>query len=147
MWAEPTTAGATLTFDADPLTEEQLVAGPIAATMYARSTTKNLNLIATLYDVPPSGTPVIFVNPAVYAVAAGNHLRLVLSTQAPASKCESLLSALGIVLPCLPTDPQKASMRSPRRVATRSNRSSGAVPACGAREGSRLRRLMHAHPE
>jgi predicted acyl esterase len=159
QWADPTTSGATLTFDADPVTSEQLLAGPISATIYAKSSTKNLNLIPTLYDVPTTGDPVaiatgslvgslrainqktswydangvmvrpdhpyltdkitapnalqrydIFVNPAVYSLLPGHHLRLVLSTQPPSTECQSLLSALGIVLPCLPTTPQKEAL-------------------------------------
>ncbi len=54
-WGQPTTSGTSLTFDAAPLTADELIAGPIAATIYARSSARNTELIATLFDVAPSG--------------------------------------------------------------------------------------------
>ena len=44
-----------MTFDAEPLDTDQVVAGPVGATIYAKSSTRNLNLIATLNDVSPDG--------------------------------------------------------------------------------------------
>ena len=52
----PGHAGTTVTFDAAPLDADQVVAGPVGATLYAKSSTRNLNLIATLNDVAPDGT-------------------------------------------------------------------------------------------
>ena len=159
QWGEPSTAGTTLSFDAAPLTKDQVVAGPVAATLYAKSSNRNLNLIATLNDVGSDGTVTeiatgnlvgslrainkkntwvdkdgatihpdhpyraddyaapnslqrydIQLTPSVFAVPAGHHLQLVVSTQPPASKCASLLSALTIPLPCIPSTPQKESL-------------------------------------
>jgi predicted acyl esterase len=57
-WGDPTAPGTTLTFDAPPLTRTQVVAGPVAATVYASSDAENLSLIATLFDVAPDGTAI-----------------------------------------------------------------------------------------
>lgn len=54
-WGQPTASGTTLTFNAEPVETEQLIAGPIAATLYARSSNRNLDLITTLFDVSPNG--------------------------------------------------------------------------------------------
>ena len=54
-WGQPTLDGTTLTFSAQPLTKEEVVGGPIAATIYARSSNRNLELNGTLFDVSPSG--------------------------------------------------------------------------------------------
>jgi uncharacterized protein len=54
-WAQPTARGGQLIFDTRPLTSEELIGGPIAATVYARSSNRNLELIGTLNDVTPSG--------------------------------------------------------------------------------------------
>jgi hypothetical protein len=52
----------------------------------------------------------IGLTPTLYSVPAGDHLRFVLTTQAPADKCASLLSALTTPLPCLPSTPQKRTL-------------------------------------
>ena len=54
-WGQPTLDGTTLTFNAQPLANEEIIGGPIAATIYARSSNRNLELNGTLYDVSPSG--------------------------------------------------------------------------------------------
>lgn len=54
-WAQPTTSQGSLTFESQPFADEQFVGGPIAATVYARSNNRNLELIGTLFDVAPSG--------------------------------------------------------------------------------------------
>ncbi len=54
-WGDPATTGTTVTFDATPLDRDKVVAGPIGATIYAKSSNRNLNLIATLNDVSPDG--------------------------------------------------------------------------------------------
>jgi hypothetical protein len=54
-WGQPTASGTTLTFNAEPVGEEQVIAGPIAATLYARSSNRNLDLITSLFDVSPNG--------------------------------------------------------------------------------------------
>lgn len=158
-WAQPTASGGELTFDTRPFTSEVLIGGPIAATVYARSSNRNLELIGTLNDVTPSGqvTEVatgnilgslraedrvrswfdkkdlvtlpyhsfsvdhyaaagsvqrydITLTPSLYAVAPGDHLQFVLTTQAPSDKCASLLSALTTPLPCLLSTPQKKTV-------------------------------------
>jgi predicted acyl esterase len=50
-WGPPAQIGTTVTFDAPDVRNEELVAGPIAATLYARSSNRNIDLIATLSDV------------------------------------------------------------------------------------------------
>ena len=159
QYGDPATTGTTLTFDAEPLDTDQVVAGPVGATIYAKSSTRNLNLIATLNDVvtrragepagdrqprrePPRRRPEDLVarhgrtdhppHPSVpgrrlreaehapalrhlthadaVLGASGHHLQLVLSSQPPASKCASLLSALTIPLPCLPSAPQQDTL-------------------------------------
>jgi predicted acyl esterase len=52
-WGPPTQAGTTVTFDAPVVKTDELIAGPIAATLYARSSNRNIDLIATLFDVGP----------------------------------------------------------------------------------------------
>jgi hypothetical protein len=54
-WGQPTLDGTTLTFNAQPLTKEEVIGGPIAATIYARSSNRNLELNGTLFDVSSSG--------------------------------------------------------------------------------------------
>ena len=159
QWGDPATSGTTVTFDAAPLDSDQVVAGPVGATIYAKSSNRNLNLIATLNDVAPDGQvnelvtgsivgslravdtktswrdadglvirPIhpfridayakpnslqrydISLTPTLSSVASGHHLQLVLSSQPPASKCASLLAALTIPLPCLPSAPQEESL-------------------------------------
>jgi hypothetical protein len=51
LWGQPSTNGATLTFDAPAAVAEERIAGPIAATIFARSSNRNVDLIATLFDV------------------------------------------------------------------------------------------------
>jgi len=158
-WGRPTMDGTTLTFNAQPLAKEETIGGPIAATIYARSSNRNLELNGTLLDVSPSGQSTelatgtvlgslravdqstswydknhllvrpehpyarnsyapanslqryeIGLTPTLYSVPAGDHLRFVLTTQAPADKCASLLSALTTPLPCLPSTPQKRTL-------------------------------------
>ncbi len=43
-------------YNAESSKSPKVVAGPIAATIYAKSSNRNLELIASLYDVSPSGT-------------------------------------------------------------------------------------------
>jgi uncharacterized protein len=57
-WGQPTVDGTTLTFNAQPLTQAETIGGPIAATIYARSSNRNLELNGTLFDVSPSGESV-----------------------------------------------------------------------------------------
>jgi predicted acyl esterase len=53
VWGAPTQAGTTVTFEAPVVTNEELIAGPIAATLYARSSNRNIDLIATVSDIAP----------------------------------------------------------------------------------------------
>jgi predicted acyl esterase len=55
-WGPAETAGTSLSFTSEPATAEQDLIGPIAATIYAKSSTRQLQLTATLFDVAPDGT-------------------------------------------------------------------------------------------
>jgi predicted acyl esterase len=59
-WGQPTAKGSELTFNTNPITTQEVIGGPIAATVYARSSNRNVELIGTLNDVTPSGeiTPI-----------------------------------------------------------------------------------------
>lgn len=158
-WTQPTDPNGVLTFNTQPFKQAELVGGPIAATIYAKSNNTNLELNATLNDVSPSGQVTqiatgtilgalravdksrswydrnglmvfpyhpysknqyapagslqrydIELTPSLYEVAPGHHLQLVLTTQPPADKCASLLSALTTPLPCLPSTPQRKTL-------------------------------------
>jgi uncharacterized protein len=54
-WAQPTATGGQLIFDTQPVTSEEVIGGAIAATVYARSSNRNIELIGTLNDVTPAG--------------------------------------------------------------------------------------------
>jgi predicted acyl esterase len=54
-WGQPTIVGTSLTFDTPAFSQVQVIGGPIAATVYARSSNRNLELNATLFDVAPTG--------------------------------------------------------------------------------------------
>ncbi|MCK9898237.1 CocE/NonD family hydrolase [Frankia sp. AgB32] len=56
-YAAPDQSGSTLTYTTSPFVVGQTLAGPIDASIYASSSNQNINLIATLQDVPPSGSP------------------------------------------------------------------------------------------
>src|SRR5262249_48360357 len=45
-----------VSFENEPATKEQDLIGPIAATVFAKSSTKQLQMTATLFDVAPDGT-------------------------------------------------------------------------------------------
>ena len=158
-WAQPAATGGQLTFNTRPVASEELIGGPIAATVYARSSNRNLELIGTLNDVSASGQVTqiatgdivgsmraedrvrswydrkglvtlpyhpytadhyaaagtvqrydITLTPSLYAVPSGDHLQLVLTSQAPSDECASLLSALTTPLPCLLSAPQKKTI-------------------------------------
>jgi predicted acyl esterase len=55
-WGPAETAGTSISFEGEAATKEQDLVGPIAATIYAKSSTKNLQMTATLFDVGPDGT-------------------------------------------------------------------------------------------
>lgn len=54
-WAPPDAENGTLTFETPIFEEGATLAGPISATVYARSSNTNMALIAKLYDVAPDG--------------------------------------------------------------------------------------------
>lgn len=54
-WAQPGD-GSILSYDSPPFRHGATLAGPIGASLYASSSNRNLELIATLSDVDPSGT-------------------------------------------------------------------------------------------
>lgn len=53
---EPEQAGGALTYTSSPLTASRLVVGPSDATIYASSTTSDVELVATLQDVASDGS-------------------------------------------------------------------------------------------
>jgi predicted acyl esterase len=55
-YAQPDDEGGKLSFTTPPLTEGATLAGPISATIYARSNNTNMVLIGRLFDVAPDGT-------------------------------------------------------------------------------------------
>lgn len=55
-YAPPTASSGSLTYTTRPLSHGATLAGPISATMYASSTSTNLNLITQLADVAPDGS-------------------------------------------------------------------------------------------
>jgi len=55
-WGQPDQPGTSLTYGTAPFPTGTTLAGPISATVYARSSNFNLELIATLYDVSADGT-------------------------------------------------------------------------------------------
>jgi uncharacterized protein len=57
MWdSRPEDPNGRLVYTSAPFANGGTLAGPIATTIYATSTNTNLQLIATLYNVPPDGT-------------------------------------------------------------------------------------------
>lgn len=54
-YAAPAYPGASLTYTTAPFAKGAIVAGPIAATLYAKSTTPDLIVIADLFDIAPDG--------------------------------------------------------------------------------------------
>lgn len=54
-WGEPSAPGSKLYFDTSGFAEGATIAGPMSATIHASSTTKNLVLIARLYDISEKG--------------------------------------------------------------------------------------------
>jgi predicted acyl esterase len=55
-WAKPSEAGATLSYTTPAFPQAMTLAGPTTTSLYATSTTKNLELIASLEDVSPDGS-------------------------------------------------------------------------------------------
>jgi predicted acyl esterase len=55
-WGQPGQPGTSLNYTTAPFTTGAELAGPVAASIDASSSTSNLELIATLYDVAPDGT-------------------------------------------------------------------------------------------
>lgn len=55
-WAIPDAEDGTLRFETPAFDEGATLAGPMSATVYARSSNTNLALLAKLYDVAPDGT-------------------------------------------------------------------------------------------
>lgn len=54
-WAQPDQSGATLSYSTEPFRHAVTLAGPIGATIYASSSSTNLELIATLSKVDATG--------------------------------------------------------------------------------------------
>ncbi|WP_405539441.1 CocE/NonD family hydrolase [Streptomyces sp. NBC_00075] len=61
-WAQPTETGASVSYDSEPFAEGLTLAGPVAATVWASSSSTNLRLITTLDDVAPDGTTSLVSN-------------------------------------------------------------------------------------
>jgi uncharacterized protein len=159
-WAQPTSSqsSSTLVFNTAPVLTASDVAGPVEATVYASSSSSNLELVASLEDVSPSGsvtgiadgaligsmrqvdqgkswydasgqlikpyqdfsgdTPLtpgqvepfdIKLPTVLYQVPAGDHLRLVISSQEASSNC-TVFSVVSPALPCNPTSTQAAAL-------------------------------------
>jgi predicted acyl esterase len=64
-WAAPTEPNSTLTYSSAAFAQGASLDGPIAASIYASSSNKNLELIATLTDVAPDGSTVKLTNGTV----------------------------------------------------------------------------------
>ena len=64
-WGPPERPHGRLTFTTQPLERGVTLAGPISATIYARSRTRNLELIARVYDVGADGAAVLISKGAV----------------------------------------------------------------------------------
>ena len=56
VFGAPTEAAGKLTFQTSPLTAGTTIAGPMSATVYAKSSNTNMMLIAKLYDLAPDGS-------------------------------------------------------------------------------------------
>lgn len=56
VYTQPSDPAGTLSYTSEPFAEGATLAGPISATVYARSSGTNLNLIATLHDVALDGS-------------------------------------------------------------------------------------------
>jgi predicted acyl esterase len=153
-WDQPG-PGSTLQYESPPIQGGATLAGPISASFYASSTTRNLELIATVQLVNGDGstTPVssgailgslaandpvrswvdtkgvpvrpygkytadeyvpagtvrkydFLISPRFISVPTGTKVRLTVTTQTPAARCNG---GLGVDA-CFPTDPQKASL-------------------------------------
>jgi predicted acyl esterase len=55
VWGDPDVSDGKLSYTTPPLAEGATLAGPISATLYASSSNTNMELIAKLYDIAPSG--------------------------------------------------------------------------------------------
>ena len=56
VWGQPSVTASMLAYTTPPLSAGATLAGPITASVYAKSSNQNLELIATLVDVAPDGT-------------------------------------------------------------------------------------------
>lgn len=64
-WQQPSLPDGTLTYNSAPEPDGATLSGPIALTVYAKSSNTNLELIASLYDVAPDGTATLISNGAL----------------------------------------------------------------------------------
>ena len=55
LWGQPVTGETSLSFNTPSFSRKVTVGGPIAATIYPRSSNRKLELIGTLFDVEPDG--------------------------------------------------------------------------------------------
>ena len=53
LWGQPVAGKTSISFDAPSFSRQVTIGGPIAATIYARSSNRNVELIGTLFDVEP----------------------------------------------------------------------------------------------
>ena len=56
QFTQPSQPGGTMTYTTKPLEQGATIAGPISATIHARSSSTNLNMIASLESVAPDGS-------------------------------------------------------------------------------------------
>jgi predicted acyl esterase len=71
VWGQPS-ANSTVQFDSAAFASGASLAGPISASIYASSTTSNLQLIATLVHVDAAGTSTVLTSGAVLGSLAEN---------------------------------------------------------------------------
>lgn len=52
-FGDPADTGTTVSYDSEPMSDEQTLAGPIGATLYVKSSNSNAHFVLTLFDVAP----------------------------------------------------------------------------------------------
>jgi predicted acyl esterase len=70
-WGPASGSGNSLSYTSAPLADGATIAGPIAATIYASSSNRNLQLLARLYDVAADGATVEMTHGAVLGSLRG----------------------------------------------------------------------------
>jgi predicted acyl esterase len=55
---DPSQSGQALTYESDPLATDKTIGGPMAATVYLKSSNRNAHVVLRVYDVAPDGSQV-----------------------------------------------------------------------------------------